>query len=419
VNSLHLTLLVLYSCVLVVWLARHFAISLTRRTTPTLTLRDPRFAQDDPPLVSVLIPAKDEEGAIGECLESIVNQSYRRLEILVIDDRSEDGTASVVRNIATRDPRVRLISVQDLPPGWTGKTNALVTGVREARGEWLLFIDSDTRHAPDNLSILMEFVRRERADMVSVLPRWRNGSFWERVVQPLAGLLLILKSPPHRVNDDSDLQTAFANGQYILFRRKTYEAIGGHQSVREKFVEDIHLARAAKARGHRVRLVIAPELTSTRMYTSLGALARGWSRILYAGYDRSVLQLAGLLAGLVVFSLSAYGVVAGTAVGLAWGYNSPLLVTLFCMGLMHIALQSSVMARAYALTASDRGYVALYGAAAAIMVWVLSSAILKCFTRHVVWRGTTYCRLEDAQPTVLPLPAAPITIPDRRLKQSA
>jgi cellulose synthase/poly-beta-1,6-N-acetylglucosamine synthase-like glycosyltransferase len=418
VSSFEIFIVGVYACVLLVWVARHFVTSLTYRATPLLTPHDPGY-RSDPPLVSVLIPAKDEESSIADCVLSVLHQSYLRLEVLVVDDRSEDGTANVVRGIAAQDPRVRLISVNDLPVGWTGKNNALVTGAREARGDWLLFVDSDTRHEPENLSVLMEYARREQADMVSVLPRWRNGTFWERVAQPLAALLLILKSPPHRVNNDADRRTAFANGQYILVRRKTYDAIGGHSAVRDKFVEDIHLARTAKAKGHRVRLVRAPDLTSTRMYTSLGALVRGWSRILYAGYDLSVIQLTAVLSGLLVFSLSAYVVLAAAGVNLLLGHPSSFVTTMFGMGIIHLLLQFSVMSRIYAITASQRAYVVFYGAAAGIMAWVIATALFKCFTHHIVWRGTDYRNLQETEPVILSLPAPDRKPVERPLKRTA
>ena len=419
-NRFEIGFVVVYAAVLLVWLARHLMINLTHRASAYLTPHDHGYQGDDRPLVSVIIPAKDEEDTIGDCVQSILNQSYQSLEVLVIDDRSADGTAKVVRAIAARDPRVRLVKVKELPPGWTGKTNALAAGVREARGDWFLFIDSDTRHVPENLSVLMEYARRERADMVSVLPRWRNETFWERVAQPLAALLLILKSPPHRVNNDANTKTAFANGQYILIRRDAYEAVGGHAAVRDKFVEDIHLARVVKANGFRIRLVRAPELTSTRMYTSLGALVRGWSRILYAGYDFSALHLALVLTGLIVFSLSDYAVLGGTLVSLAVGHSSRFVLVLLSMGLVHLVLQTTVMARIYAITACDQSYVAFYGLAAGVMVWVLGSALRKCFTHDVTWRGTSYHRIQEAEPVLLPFPdlATPAAT-DRGLKRSA
>ena len=419
-STLQVTILCLYALVLLVWATRYLTVSRAWRAMPFLTSQHPPYQEEDPPLVSVLIPAKDEEVSIGQCLLSVLNQSYLRLEAIIIDDRSQDGTANVVREIAARDPRVRLISTSGLPPGWTGKNHALTTGVREAKGDWLLFIDSDTRHQVDNLSILMEYARREGADLVSLLPRMRNRSFWERVVQPLASIILMLKFPIEQVNDDSHPETAFANGQYILIRREVYESIGGHAVVRDKFVEDIHLARMTKASGYRVRVAMAPEISSTRMYSSLGRLVRGWSRILYAAYDHSSRRLAAVLAGLVAFSLSVYGVLAGTLVACWRGHPSSFVSTLFGMCLAHLILQKSVMARAYALSGNKRRYVAFYAVAGAVMFWVLASALRKCFTHRVVWRGTEYERLGDATPIILPLPT-PMLSPavEAPLKRSA
>ena len=419
-SILHVAILSLYAVVLLVWATRYRLVNRARRAMPFLTPQHPAYQEEDAPLVSVLIPAKDEEVSIGQCLVSVLNQSYLRLEVIIIDDRSQDGTANVVREIAAGDPRVRMISTAGLPPGWTGKNHALATGVRVAQGDWLLFIDSDTRHQADNLSILMEYARREGADMVSLLTRMRNRSLWERIVQPLASIILMLKFPIDRVNDDSDPETVFANGQYILIRREVYESIGGHAAVREKFVEDIHLARLVRCRGYRVRVAMARGISSTRMYSSLGTLVRGWSRILYAAYGHSSGRLTAVLAGLVAFSLTGYGVLAGTLAAWWNGHSSLFVSTLFGMSLAHLALQKSVMVRAYSLSGNKRRYVAFYLVAIAVMFWVLASALRNCFTHRLVWRGTEYQRLEDVPPVILPLPA-PVLSPTVKapLKRSA
>jgi hypothetical protein len=156
------------------------------------------------------------------------------------------------------------------------------------------------------------------------------------------------------------------------------------------------------------------------MYTSLGSLVRGWSRILYAGYDFSALHLSLVLAGLIVFSLSAYAVLGGTLLSLAVGHSSHFVLVLLSMGLVHFALQTTVMARVYAITACDQSYVALYGLAAGVMAWVLGSALRKCFTHEVVWRGTSYHKLQDAGPVLLPFPSAAVReATERPMKRSA
>ena len=256
-------------------------------------------------MVSAIIPAKDEEASLADCLASVCAQSYPNLEILVVDDRSTDGTGAIARRFAADDPRVRVLTIAELPAGWTGKTHALHVAADSARGEWFWFLDADTRHEPDNLSIVLEYAREHGAAMASLLPEMRCETFWEDVVQPLAGVVLMQSFPLFRVNDDRS-RLAFANGQYILIRRSAYVAAGGHRAVRDRFVEDIYLARRVKALGLPIRVAVAQGIGSTRMYTSLGGLVRGWSRILYDALGRNPWRLLGRLLDPLIFSQTGH-----------------------------------------------------------------------------------------------------------------
>src|SRR5262249_10744586 len=148
--------------------------------------------------------------------------------------------------------------------------------VGRARGDWLWFLDADTSHAPEGLSVMMEHARRQGAALVSLLPELRCETFWEQVVQPLGGIVLMQSFPPHVVHR-SDRRLAFANGQSILIERSAYEAAGGHESVRDRFVEDIALAGRVKSLGRPIRVVPVRGLATCRMYASLDQLMRGWS----------------------------------------------------------------------------------------------------------------------------------------------
>jgi glycosyltransferase involved in cell wall biosynthesis len=280
------TLLVAYGLIVAAWPIRHLAITLIFRRFDILTIRSPRPGPDeDLPWVTAIIPAKDEESTLAECLASACAQSYPRLEILVVDDRSTDRTAEIAREFAARDGRVRLISVHHLPLGWTGKNHALHLACAQARGEWLWLIDSDTRHHPDSLAIVYAYAQRTGAALASLVPEMRCETFWEKVLQPLEGIVLMRSFPLFRVNDDRSAM-AFANGQYILISRAAYDASGGHEAVRDRFVEDIYMAKRVKALGMPLRVAIGTEISSTRMYTSLGQIVRGWSRILYDALGR-------------------------------------------------------------------------------------------------------------------------------------
>jgi len=383
------TILWLYAAVIAIWPIRYVVISWIFRFMDVLTPLSPRYASDDPPLVTAIIPAKDEEAALPECLASVRAQTYPNLEILVVDDRSTDRTPEIAHAAAAADPRVRVVTIDHLPPGWIGKTHALQRASAHANGGWLWFLDADTRHEPDNLAIVMEYARSRGAALASLLPELRCETFWEHVVQPLAGIVLIQSFPLHWVNDDRK-RTAFANGQYILIRRDAYDAVGGHASVRDRFVEDIGLAERVKRIGLPIRVAVAHGIGSTRMYASLDQLVRGWSRILYDALGRSTLRLLVKVLDPLVFSQSGHLAFAAAVVLLLAGRRDPFPLWLLGMSVVHHVLSYTVLRRLYVQSVPGSRYVAWFPLANLVMDVVLFRSIKMCLTGKVTWRGTSY-----------------------------
>ena len=275
------TFLWIYAGIIAIWPIRLIVLTLILRRQEFLTPRSPRYEQVDPPRISAVVPAKDEEAYLADCLASVSRQDYPHLEIIVVDDRSTDRTGEIARRFSADDPRIRVLTIDHLPTGWTGKTHALHCATAEARGEWLWFLDADTLYTPEALSVLMEYGRIHHAAMISLLPELRCETFWEQVVQPLAGITLMQSFPLHVVHDPRS-RLAFANGQCILIHRAAYDDAGGHRGVRDRFVEDIGLAGRVKGLGRPIRVaLIRGGMVTCRMYSSLDQLVRGWSRILY------------------------------------------------------------------------------------------------------------------------------------------
>jgi glycosyltransferase involved in cell wall biosynthesis len=382
------TLLIVYAALAAIWPIRLVVVLIVERFIHYLTPESPRFAAD-PPLVSAIIPAKDEEGTLADCLRTVCAQTYPRLEILVVDDRSTDATPEIARRFAEADRRVRVITIKELPGGWTGKTHGLQSAASQARGDWFWFIDSDTRHEPDSLSIVMEYARREGAAMASVLPEMRCETFWERVVQPLAGVVLMQSFPLPIVNNDKS-KLAFANGQYILIEREAYESVGGHTAVRDKFVEDIYLASRVKEAGFPIRVAIARGIGSTRMYTSLPSLVRGWSRILYDATRRNPWRLAWKAIDPLVFSQPAHVALVAAIVLLLTGVGGPFAWWLLGLSLLHHAFAALTLWRLYRLSAAGAREVVWYPLAGLIIDWIVARSIRSCLTGRVTWRGTSY-----------------------------
>lgn len=237
------------------------------------------------PLLSVIIPARNEARNIEACVRSILAARYQALDVIVVDDRSTDDTALVVARIAAEHPqRVRLVRGADVPEGWFGKQWALIQGYRVARGDLLLFADADTRHEPELIPRALAALAAEHADLFSVIPRQEMQSFWERLIQPhVFAALQARVADLRRVNRTRVVWNAIANGQFILTTRAAYVAAGTHEAVRHTVAEDVALAQGYVAGGRDIFLAHAVEFMRTRMYRSLGEIIEGWSKNLALG----------------------------------------------------------------------------------------------------------------------------------------
>lgn len=397
-TPLQCTILWIYGAIILAWPIRHVVITILYRKLDILTRRSPAYAASDAPLVTAIIPAKDEEASLPDCLATVQAQTYANLEILLVDDRSTDRTGAIARAAAERDPRIRVITIEDLPPGWTGKTHALHVAAAEARGAWFWFLDADTRHDPVSLAVTMEYARENNAALVSLVPEMRCETFWEQAVQPLMGIVLMRSYPPFRINDDRS-KLAFANGQFILIRRDAYESAGGHAAVRDRFVEDIYLAKRVKALGLPIRTAMTTEISSTRMYDSLPQLMRGWSRILYDALGRSAWPLLGKIVEPLIFSQTGtFALLAGLVLW-ATGMPGPFPLWLIGLSVVHLLLQVSVLYRMYTWSSPRTARAAVwYPLAGFVSDWILLQSIVMCLTGRVTWRGTSYGPADPSTP---------------------
>jgi len=382
-------IIVAYSIVVTVALLRHLVLSQSLKATPFLK---PDAQAKPVGLVSIFVPAKDEEAVIERCLRSLLAQESVAIEVFAVDDRSTDRTPEIVSLIANEDSRLKLIRIADLPPGWTGKCNALQQGQAHGKGDWLLFVDADTLHHPRCVATALHRATEQNVDLLSLLPALEAGSFWEGVIQPFAAACLMIVYPLHWVNDPTAERYAFANGQFILIRRSAYDKIGGHESVKDKFVEDINLARQVRKAGLNLELAMGPDLFATRMYSSLSSIIKGWSRIFYAAVDGRPIRLAALTAFILVFSVAGYAAVVGGGFLWALGFGCPFTKTIFFLGVAHVLIQMTVFARVYRVTKSSLAYLPLRFLAVGAMLWIIVKTIAMCWTHRVEWRGTTYAK---------------------------
>jgi len=261
--------------------------------------------RENAPFVSIVVPARDEERQIEDCVRSLLAQEWLDFELIVVDDRSSDATNEILQRIAFEDPRLRVVTGKALPVGWVGKSWALHQGSLEARAQWLLFTDADTRHDARSVASALFWALEMGVDALSLVTRQELGSLAERAVLPsIFNMIMIAVGTLGAINDPKR-PNAIVNGQYLMVRREAYEALGGHVTLRREIAEDLAFARHLKRDGRfRLSLAVGTQFASVRMYRSLREIWGGFSKNSFYGTDGSVLKLAGGIAFMLATSLA-------------------------------------------------------------------------------------------------------------------
>lgn len=277
----------------------------------------------DEPLL-VVMPARNEAARLEPTLTALLADPSPTLAVLVVDDRSTDGTAALVERLAAAEPRLGLLRLKDDPPGGTfGKPRALAAGVEDARRRGalparLLFLDADVHLAPGALGGIIAAQRASGAAALSGVPRLVCASAVEELLVPTLVSVVTGRHPPRRVHDPQD-PTAFLNGQLVLVDTSALDDVGGWRAVSQTVLEDVALARALKARGHALRLADLRALASTRMYESFGEIDAGFGKNATALLGKSA-AVVGLLAwalSLLPVTALVLALLAGDALALA------------------------------------------------------------------------------------------------------
>jgi hypothetical protein len=343
------------------------------------------------PLISVLIPARDEAARIGRCLEGLAGQRYRSFEVIVVDDHSTDGTAGLACSYAGRLPALTVLPGAPLPEGWAGKCWACWQAAQLARGEWLLFLDADVLPRPELLAALVARATAGQRDLLTLMPLLLLGSPAERIVLPAFFALLYGLYPLQLVSDPRS-PIAFANGPCLLIRRAAYAAVGGHEAVRASILEDTELGQRVKAAGYRLEAAGAPDLIAVRMYAGWASLAEGLTKNAVAGYRSGGTRsgLVGLRQALGAFT-PWYLLGAGGLLLRAWP-ALPLGVVLLAHGagllLLALLCWGALTARRYRIGA---WWGALYPLGTAIYFGLAAWGLLRLRSgRGVRWKGRVF-----------------------------
>ena len=351
--------------------------------------RRPRLSNYAPlvtgPLVSVIIPARDEAVNIEACVRSAVATDYQAVEVIVVDDRSTDGTPEIVERLADGPEsrgRARLVRGAELPAGWFGKQWALVQGYRAARGALLLFMDADTWQHAELLPRAVRALEVERVDLLSALSRQEMVSFWERLVQPHVFFALAARvGDLRRVNRTRVEWDAVASGQFILTTRAAYETVGTHEAVRNSVVDDMALAQTFTRHHLDIFLTHAEEYMSTRMYRSLAGILEGWTKNLATGVPLAFppIPLLRRLAPYLMW-LPAFVWIAPPVLWALFGWPWAALATVISL---------LIWLMVYRVSGAPLHYAVLFPLGAATVAYIMIRSALRG-SRRIEWRGRSY-----------------------------
>lgn len=361
----------------------------------------PRSPPPEPsasPLISIIVPARNEARNIRKCLFALTSQTYPNIEIIVVDDRSSDETPRILGELQAGiheksstglKPLVNIVQGKLLPEGWAGKPHALHQGYLHASGSWLCFIDADTFARPELIASAFLAANHLQADLLSMLTDQELGSFWEKTILPIVFTALSVGFPAQRVNDPSK-PDAIANGQFILIRRAVYERVGGHEAIRSEIAEDKALAAQVKGAGYRLVLGDGRSLARTRMYTSFSEIWEGWTKNIYLGLrDRVWLLAFGGLVGLIGALVLPVWSFLSIAWALRGGEWMAYLAAMAALGLWGYLLYHRIricramrISPAYAFTLPLGAFI--------FTMMMLASAYYVLSGKGVTWRGRSY-----------------------------
>lgn len=348
-------------------------------------LEEDRSNLDSPaPRLAIVVPARNEEGGIVDCITRLQQQRFPNASIIVVNDRSTDSTGKLLDDLQSKsiDSSLKVIHLTDLPEGWLGKCHALHVGTRNLDVDWIMFVDSDVILEPNALQRLVACCDARGYDAMSLMPALDARSTLERTLLPLLAVCWSVMFQISLTNDDSKPNHAFANGQLFLIRKSWYEKIGGHERVKDQIVEDVMLMRELKQAGAKCRFFFGQTFARCRMHTNLKQMFHGWARI-FAGSSQR--RIAPILGTLIFLSLQPILLLIGL-----WFIASSGKINQFfwiILVALHLSLLANFAAWCYYGARQRITNVFLLPIVFPLLLAIIANALRVCFTGQVDWRG--------------------------------
>jgi cellulose synthase/poly-beta-1,6-N-acetylglucosamine synthase-like glycosyltransferase len=374
---MHIAVICIFAFTACFWL--FYGLESAYGATQLPWLKDFRAAKnEDCAKISLIFAARDEEEKLPAALETLMQIDYPNLEIIAVDDRSEDGTAKILDDLAARHERLKVIHVSELPEDWLGKPHALYKGYEAACGEWLLFTDADVRFKPDTLRRCATLVKESRLEHLTLFGDVEMSRFWETVLLTFFGMAFHLATQPHRVSNPNS-RAYVGVGAFQMVKRQAYEGAGTHRRLAMEVVDDVKLGKIVKLAGFRSGVAIAQDAVSVRWHAGARNLVRGVEKNFFAGAQYNVVLVAVQVFSLCWFNvLPVFGLIFGHGWVRALAGISVLVPLCFHVGVDVVMRVSPLYGVTYPLGAMIFAYM------------LLRSTVITLRQRGIIWRGTFY-----------------------------
>ncbi|TWT06652.1 glycosyltransferase [Planococcus sp. CPCC 101016] len=288
-------------------------IIINRLFLPALP-KEPRLSAA--PLVSVLVPMRNEERNVETLVKSLKNSSYEHVEFIILNDQSTDRTQDELERTIAGDSRFAILQGKELPENWVGKVHACHQLQQAASGEYLLFVDADVRFRPKAIVQSLALMQRKKSQLLTGFPAFDVSPFLSKLLVPMLHFVILFHLPIALANYTKFKAATAANGMWMMFETSSYRKIGGHAAVHTSLVEDVHIAREMKEHGFKVVLANITMSVKCRMYSTNSEVWEGFLKNSYAGIGRSPVLAVGLILFYTIFYvlppvLAVYGLFSG------------------------------------------------------------------------------------------------------------
>ena len=343
------------------------------------------------PMLSIILPARNEEKYIGKCLDSLLGQDYSNYEVIAVNDSSSDGTGEILRRYSIDHSKIIYVDAPPKPEGWTGKNWACYQGYLRSSGKLFLFTDADTNHSDLSVSLAVTYLLSENLDALTAIPKILALDFWTKITLPLLWTFSVARFSPLKANNPKT-KVGYFFGSFFIMTRQAYELVGTHKSIRQEIVEDAELGRISKERGFAIRVVHGERYVKAIWARDSYTLWHGLRRLMIPLYQKEKIKAYAMVAStfvllllpLIVLPFSIMVTVHGK------GLTQNLFILLLTMACILLMMANCVLQLCYAVFQNPMYSLAFPLSGSFILAAFISSIIHSKQKDAVNWRDRQY-----------------------------